>query len=66
VGAAAGLFRTAQYTGAMTATGVVAVAYTAAVDDPGIHVLGWISAGAGVLLVVLTVADRSLRRHADS
>jgi MFS family permease len=63
VGAAAGLFRTAQYTGAMTATGMVALAYADGAGDAGIHVLGWVSVGAAALLVLLTLADRGLYRH---
>ncbi|SFF24943.1 MFS transporter [Blastococcus tunisiensis] len=63
VGAAAGLFRTAQYTGAMTATGVVALAYVDGASDSGLQLLGWVSVGTGALLIVLTVADRGLRRH---
>jgi MFS family permease len=64
VGAAAGLFRTAQYTGAMTATGMVALAYADGAGDAGIQVLGWVSVGAAALLVVLTIADRGLYRRA--
>ncbi|TQN40875.1 MFS transporter [Blastococcus colisei] len=63
IGAAAGLFRTAQYTGAMTATGAVALAYADGVSDAAIQVLGWVSVGAGALLLLLTVVDGSLRRY---
>lgn len=66
VGVAAGLFRTAQYTGAMTATGVAALAYADGVSGSGLHVLGWVSVGAGALLLLLTVADRAPRRFAEA
>jgi predicted MFS family arabinose efflux permease len=65
VGAAAGLFRTAQYTGAMAATGAVAVAHATGAGDAGIHALGRTAVVAGILLVLLTVTDRGLRRHAE-
>jgi MFS family permease len=66
VGAAIGLSRTAQYTGAMIATSITGLAYAPGVGDPGLHVLGWVFSAVGFVLVVVTVADRSLRRRVDS
>jgi MFS family permease len=63
VGAAMGLSRTAQYTGAMIATSVTGLAYAPGVGDPGLHVLGWVFSAVGVVLVAVTLADRSLRRR---
>jgi MFS family permease len=65
VGAAIGLSRTAQYTGAMIATSVTGLAYAPGVDDRGLHVLGWVFAAVGLLLVLATLADRSLYRRPD-
>jgi MFS family permease len=66
VGAAIGLSRTAQYTGAMIATSVTGLAYAPGVGDPGMHALGWVFSAVGLVLIVVTVADRSLRRSLDS
>ena len=65
VGAAIGLSRTAQYTGAMIATSVTGLAYAPGVADPGLQVLGWLFSAVGIVLVAVTLADRSLRRPVD-
>jgi MFS family permease len=65
VGAAVGLSRTAQYTGAMIATSLTGLAYAPGVGGPGLHLLGWVFSAVGFVLVVVTVADRSLRRPVD-
>jgi MFS family permease len=61
VGAATGLSRTAQYTGAMVATSVVGLSYGGGVTTSGLHGLGWVFACVGAVLIVVTVIDRSLR-----
>jgi predicted MFS family arabinose efflux permease len=61
VGAATGLSRTAQYTGAMVATSVVGLAYTGGVTTGGLHTQGWVFGCVGAVLIAVTVADRSLR-----
>jgi MFS family permease len=51
-GMASGLFRTAQYVGAMVATGVISVCYTTEATDDGLHRLAWsFTIIAGILLV---------------
>ncbi|WEH43649.1 MFS transporter [Streptomyces sp. AM 2-1-1] len=64
IGSAAGLQRTAQYTGAITASSMIALAYGRAATDAGLHLMAWIAAGLGVALIVLTVTDRALRTPA--
>ncbi|MFF4951098.1 MFS transporter [Streptomyces chattanoogensis] len=61
VGAAAGLQRTAQYLGAITASGLIGVLYGQRATDPGLHHMAAIGLGLGVLLLVLTLTDRTLR-----
>ncbi|MGY1820892.1 MFS transporter [Geodermatophilus sp. SYSU D00079] len=61
VGAATGLFRTAQYTGAMLATSITGLAYAREVGDTGLHAMGWAFIAAGFVLLVVTVADPTLR-----
>jgi len=63
VGAATGLSRTAQYTGAMVAASVTGLVYADGVDASALHVLGWVFSAVGVLLVAVTLADRTLRRQ---
>ncbi|MFZ3554412.1 MFS transporter [Streptomyces sp. BH055] len=62
IGSAAGLQRTAQYIGAITASSLIALAYGQRASDSGLHLMAGVSVVLGVLLVVLTVTDRALRR----
>ncbi|RVU27728.1 MFS transporter [Streptomyces antnestii] len=64
IGSAAGLQRTAQYIGAITASSLIAVAYGQRADDGGLHVMASASVVLGLLLIVLTVSDRALRGRA--
>lgn len=61
IGSAAGFQRTAQYLGAITASGLIALAYANAASDSGLHLMAAVSLVLGVLLTVLTVTDRALR-----
>ncbi|WP_229324797.1 MFS transporter [Streptomyces sp. UNOC14_S4] len=61
VGAAAGLQRTAQYAGAIAATGLLGLCFGARPTDTGLHQLAAVTGVLGLLVVVLTVTDRALR-----
>ncbi|MEK2478058.1 MFS transporter [Streptomyces noursei] len=61
VGAAAGLQRTAQYLGAIAAAGLIGLVYGPRATDTGLHAIALTGAVLGVLLLVLTLTDRSLR-----
>ncbi len=63
IGSAAGLQRTAQYIGAISASSLIALAYGQAASDSGLHLMAGASAVLGVLLIILTVTDRALRAH---
>ncbi|MFJ7942639.1 MFS transporter [Streptomyces sp. NPDC096354] len=61
IGSAAGLQRTAQYIGAITASSLIALAYGRSASDSGLHLMAAVSVVLGLLLIVLTVTDRALR-----
>ncbi|MFJ5290085.1 MFS transporter [Streptomyces sp. NPDC088348] len=61
VGSAAGLQRTAQYIGAITASSLIALAYGQRASDGGLHLMAAVSVVLGLVLVALTVSDRALR-----
>ncbi|MEU1157985.1 MFS transporter, partial [Streptomyces sp. NPDC005918] len=61
IGAAAGLQRTAQYLGAITASGLIGLAYGQRADDGGLHLMGAVGGVLALALIVLTVSDRALR-----
>lgn len=64
IGMASGLSRTAQYLGAIIGSGVIALAFGAHPSDGGLHLIAWVLFAAGLLVIALTVLDRSLRRSA--
>jgi predicted MFS family arabinose efflux permease len=66
IGSAAGLQRTAQYIGAIAASSLIALAYGQKATDSGLHLMAGVSAGLGVLLIVVTLTDRALRRSTRS
>ncbi|QFR95541.1 MFS transporter [Streptomyces tsukubensis] len=61
IGSAAGLQRTAQYIGAVTASSLIALAYGQKAGDSGLHLMAGVSVVLGVLLMILTLTDRALR-----
>lgn len=58
--------RTAQYLGAMIATGVITVAFSEGGHQPGIEQLALILISVSAILVIVTTVDPSLRRQTDS
>ncbi len=60
MGAAAGLFRTAQYVGATTSAGVLALAYGHHATDAGLHIVGIVLAALSVLLVADALFNRTI------
>lgn len=63
-GSSAGLLRTFGYLGSMIASATTAVSFGQRADTAGMHELAWVMLGAGVLFLLVTVADRSLSRVA--
>ncbi|WP_058042470.1 MFS transporter [Streptomyces roseifaciens] len=61
VGSAAGLQRTAQYTSAMAATGLLALCFGQQASDAGLHRLAAVTGALSLLLIALTATDRALR-----
>jgi MFS family permease len=62
IGVASGLFRTAQYVGAIASSGILAVVYGSEATDGGLHLLAAIFAGISVLLLAATVFDRTIAK----
>lgn len=66
MGTLSGLFRTAQYMGALVSTTVLALSFGNQADDTGLDTLGLLLTGATAMLLSLTVFDRGLRRLRES
>lgn len=62
MGSSSGLLRTFYYLGAIVASTAGGVFLTPRADTPGMHDLAWFMLGAAALFVIVTLADRSLRR----
>ncbi|MEV7427221.1 MFS transporter [Streptomyces sp. NBC_01429] len=61
IGSAAGLQRTAQYIGAISASSLIALAYGQRASDSGLRLMAGACALLGVFLILLTLTDRALR-----
>jgi hypothetical protein len=61
IGAAAGLQRTAQYLGAITAASLIGLFYGQRATDSGMHAMAVTTGVLGLVLLLLTVSDRALR-----
>ena len=62
IGASAGLLRTFTYLGALVASAANGAFFGTTVDTTGLHELAGFLVGCAVLLLTLTLVDRSLRR----
>ncbi len=62
IGTAAGLQRTAQYLGAITATSLLGLVYGQRATDPGFHLLAAIIAALSAVLLISTIFDRTIPR----
>jgi MFS family permease len=64
-GSAAGLQRTSQYLGAITAASLIGLFYGQRATDSGLHDMALTSAVLGAAVLLLTLFDRSLRAPRD-
>ena len=64
LGSSAGLMRTFFYLGAITASAANGIVFRDGATTAGMHELALVMLAAAVLFLVLTLADRSLRRAA--
>jgi MFS family permease len=60
-GSSAGLLRTFGYLGSMIASATTAVSFGQRADTAGMHDLTWVMLAAGILFLLVTVVDHSLR-----
>jgi MFS family permease len=62
LGTASGLLRTFGYVGSIASSGITGIVFHDGVTDHGLHIIGWIMVGVSVILVLVTLADRTLGR----
>jgi MFS family permease len=61
LGTASGLMRTFGYIGSIAASAITGIVFHTSVSDHGVHLIAWIMVGVSVVVVLMTVADRTLR-----
>ncbi|GAA1950072.1 MFS transporter [Amycolatopsis minnesotensis] len=61
IGTASGLFRSAQYLGAIASSTLIALCFGTHASSAGLHHLSWVLVGVSALLLAVTVLDRRLR-----
>lgn len=61
LGTASGLLRTFGYIGSIAASAITGVVFHTSVSDHGVHLIAWIMVGVSIALVLMTIADRTLR-----
>jgi MFS family permease len=62
IGTASGLLRTFGYVGSIASSAITGIVFHAGVSDHGLHIIGWIMVGVSAILVLVSLADRTLRR----
>ena len=64
IAVASGLFRTFAYSGAIFSSSLIGIAFGPAANDSGLHSLGWVLGGIGIVIVLLSALDKSIPRLA--
>jgi MFS family permease len=66
LGTASGLLRTFGYLGSIGSSAITGIVFHASVSDSGVHLIGWIMIGVSLVLVLISVLDRTLPKRAVS
>jgi MFS family permease len=66
LGTASGLLRTFGYVGSIASSAITGIVFHTRVSDGGVHVIGWIMIGVSLVLVLISVADRTLPARISS
>ncbi|HEY5353609.1 MAG TPA: MFS transporter [Streptosporangiaceae bacterium] len=61
IGTASGLLRTFGYVGSIASSAITGIVFHGGVSDHGLHIIGWIMVGVSAILVLVSLADRTLR-----
>jgi MFS family permease len=65
LGTASGLLRTFGYVGSIAASAVTGIVFHTRVTDHGVHTIAWIMIGVSLVVVAMTLADRTLRTRSN-
>jgi MFS family permease len=62
LGTASGLLRTFGYVGSIASSAITGIVFRTSVTDSGVHDIGWIMVGVSVVVILISVLDRTLPR----
>jgi MFS family permease len=63
LGTAAGLLRTFGYVGSIASSAITGIVFHTSVTDHGVHLIAWIMIGVSVVLLLVSVLDRTLPKR---
>jgi MFS family permease len=63
LGTASGLLRTFGYFGSIASSAIIGLVFHTSVSDFGIHVIAWIMIGVSLVLLLVSVLDRTIPRR---
>jgi MFS family permease len=66
LGTASGLLRTFGYVGSIASSAITGIVFHTSVSDSGVHLIGWIMIGVSLVLVLISVLDRTLPARTGS
>jgi MFS family permease len=66
LGTASGLLRTFGYVGSIASSAITGIVFRTSVSDSGVHLIAWIMIGVSLVLVLISVLDRTLPGKAGS
>ena len=66
LGTASGLLRTFGYVGSIASSAITGIVFHTSVSDSGVHLIAWIMIGVSLVLVLISVLDRTLPGKASS
>ena len=66
LGTASGLLRTFGYVGSIASSAITGIVFHNTVSDSGVHTIAWIMIAVSLALVLISVADRTLRARTTS
>ena len=62
LGTASGLLRTFGYVGSIASSAITGIVFRTQVTDHGVHLIAWIMVGVSIVLLLVSVLDRTLPR----
>ncbi|MEV0473108.1 MFS transporter [Streptomyces prunicolor] len=66
LGTASGLLRTFGYVGSIASSAITGLVFHTSVSDPGVHLIAWIMIGISLVLLLVSVLDRTLPWRTDA